>query len=244
MTRWTGVNDLEVWDGNNFHPFGGNGLAFGGDYVSSMVVYNNELYIGGWFQTAFGDPGNSIMRWDGFQLRNVGAGMDLGIRKMHVYGGLLYACGTFTTAGGIPASGIAVWDGAQWSPVVPSFTFNGISDFAIIGNDIYLIGGFDTINSVHMNGITMYSGINAIETIYSETGFRIVSNPVSDIIRLSFQNQGNFKVRIVNLLGSVLHSEESYNNSCELDIQSLPAGIYFVQVETEMGNACKKFVKQ
>ena len=43
-------------------------------FTLTMVVYQNELYIGGGFQKSDGFTGNNIMKWDGHNFYEVGGG--------------------------------------------------------------------------------------------------------------------------------------------------------------------------
>lgn len=115
----TGVNDLEVYDGVSLHPFGGNGLDFGGAHVTAMVVYNNELYIAGGFNYVYGsNTFVNIMRWDGSQFHDVGGGVNGGINKMKIVNGEIYVSGYLTSAGNIPIHNyLAKWNGTTWSEV-------------------------------------------------------------------------------------------------------------------------------
>lgn len=71
------VNGIASWDGNKWDSvdtgvsfdFGGNGE------VLAMEVYNAELYVVGYFNSAGGTPVRSIARWNGIKWDSVGKGI-------------------------------------------------------------------------------------------------------------------------------------------------------------------------
>ena len=83
----------------------------------ALTVYNNNLYAGGVFDSAGGNPANYIAEWNGTSWSAVGAGTNNYVNALTVYNGNLYAGGYFTTAGGTSANGIAEWNGTTWDSV-------------------------------------------------------------------------------------------------------------------------------
>ncbi|MBL4863134.1 MAG: delta-60 repeat domain-containing protein [Crocinitomicaceae bacterium] len=66
------VNRIATWDGSNWSPLG-NGVTFNGSIasVSEMIVYQNELYVSGAFDTAGVVPAHFIakMGWHELEFR-------------------------------------------------------------------------------------------------------------------------------------------------------------------------------
>lgn len=113
----TRVRGVARWDGTNWSALG-SGL--GGSYDSNsgyaLAVDGNDIYVGGSFTTAGGQPASRIARWDGSAWSALGAGTNGGVEALAVdANGNLYAGGWFTTAGGVPTARLARWDGATWS---------------------------------------------------------------------------------------------------------------------------------
>lgn len=75
-------------------------------------------------------------------------------------------------------------------------------------------------------------------------------NPVTDLLTVNFftDKAQNIKLHLLDLQGKVIqqHQENALNgqNQFGLDMNALPAGIYFIRIATEMGTYNNKIVKQ
>ncbi len=78
---------------------------------------------------------------------------------------------------------------------------------------------------------------------------KISPNPVSNILTFNFQNNKTEKVviQILNELGQVVYTEKTNiivgENNMNLNVQSLPSGIYFLKLSTNERLSSQKFVK-
>ena len=76
-------------------------------------------------------------------------------------------------------------------------------------------------------------------------GFSISPNPVADILRFDFEGIseiGSVYVTLNDVSGHAVFSGEIFEK--QLDVKSLPSGIYFLKVETEAGWAVRKIVRE
>jgi hypothetical protein len=157
----TPVNGIAAWDGSSWSPLG-NGVSFNGNTagVIEMIVYQNELYISGAFDTAGVVPANSIAKWDGSSWFSVGLGTNdfTTIHAMEVYNNELYVGGTFDSINGIPASHIAKYDGVNWTNVSTGIHGNNVNDLHVYQNELYAVGVFDSAGYVPCNYITKWDG--------------------------------------------------------------------------------------
>ncbi|MBK9451975.1 MAG: hypothetical protein IPN95_21665 [Bacteroidetes bacterium] len=136
--------------------------------VSCMVVFNNQLIVGGVFDNAGGVPTSNIASWDGSNwaaLQNglsgqLGtypsidcyplAGINGCINSLAIYNNELYAGGKFSNASGITVNNIAKWNGSSWSDVGGGIRFNNssggagsyISSMAVYNNALHVVGLF------------------------------------------------------------------------------------------------------
>src|SRR5207253_2224941 len=117
--------------------FHGIGFPGGNQSIFDMVVFRNELYVGGLFTQGGGCAGNYIMKWDGSLWHDVGGGMDGTVWCLKVYNDNLYAGGPFTNAGGSTARGIARWDGVSWHPLSTDI-LDLVLDMAFYQNTLYV----------------------------------------------------------------------------------------------------------
>jgi hypothetical protein len=81
--------------------------------VSSMKVYNNELYAAGVFTKMNGTVANKIVKYNGFAWCPIEYGVDLRPRAMEVYNNELIINGDFYSASGVPSSNIVKYTPKQ-----------------------------------------------------------------------------------------------------------------------------------
>ncbi len=123
----------------------GEGLN-GNGYVHEIAVLGSDIYVGGSFTDAAGDPNvDYIARWDGCEWYALGPGLNAGVLAITTDGIDVYVCGGFTDAGGNPdADYIARWDGNSWNTVAPGLNAV-VGDIAIDGNNVYATGRFTDV---------------------------------------------------------------------------------------------------
>jgi len=169
------ANDVAVWNGNSWSALGAgvNKIPYYGFYngINAMAVYNNELYVAGSFDTAGGQPVNSIAKWDGTSWSSVGGGVGgyisggdtitPEISCMAVYNGSLYVAGGFYTAGGIVTNNIASWNGTAWSAVgtgIGDQGQNGIDCLTSSNGLLYAGGAFFDASGLSALNIASWNG--------------------------------------------------------------------------------------
>jgi len=141
--------------------------------VNSLVVYNGQLYAGGGFATAGGDPlypqdAAYIARFDGTEWQPVGGGMNFTVTDMVIYNGELVVSGLFTRAAYLTATGeenpgsmsanyIARWNGTSWAPLGSGM--NGkVTALAVHNGVLYAGGSFSTAGGVPAQSIAKWNG--------------------------------------------------------------------------------------
>ncbi len=104
VIRWDGA----VWQGLVKPP---PGVAYTGvdNTVFALATNGADVYIGGSFLYAFGEPGNAILRWNtsDHNAYTLGNSVNGEIYAVAVNGGDVYIGGRFNSAGGVPAHNIA-----------------------------------------------------------------------------------------------------------------------------------------
>jgi hypothetical protein len=114
----------------------------GGYGVTALAVSGSNVYAGGYFTIAGGNPANYIAKWDGGSWSALGAGMSNSQPLALVASGSdLYAGGYFNGAGGNPANYIAKWNGTSWT-ALGSGMDNYVRGLAVLGADLYAGGDF------------------------------------------------------------------------------------------------------
>ena len=119
----------------------------------AIAVSGSQVYVGGEFTQAGGQPANHIARWDPSANGGQGAWFPLGsgvsdtVYAIAISGTQVYVGGIFTQAGGQPASNIACWDpsfnGGQgaWFPLGTG-VYGGVEAIAVSGTQVYVGGTF------------------------------------------------------------------------------------------------------
>ncbi len=127
--------------------------------VWALCEYNGDLYAGGDFTSADGQPTKFIARWDGSQWHDVGGGMNHYVRDLLVYDGKLIAGGVFDTVNGEPMGHVAAWDGVSWTPLGEGINRRpGITDMIVYDGDLIVAGTFDSAGSVASPNMAKWNG--------------------------------------------------------------------------------------
>jgi len=144
----------------------GTGGSAIGNLVHAIVVSGTDVYVGGWFTNAGGNPkADYIAKWDGTSWSNLGDNgvlpsynadgaiqapvRSIGKNGNDIYIGTIGAGGVWINGAPAPeADYFAKWDGTSWSGVggdgAGGSSFNSYPiDFAFIGDNVY-VGGFFT----------------------------------------------------------------------------------------------------
>ena len=170
--------------------------------VTSFTIYNNELYVGGWYSSASGIKADNIAKWNGATWSSVGEGLPDEVYTLAVYKGALYAGGWFNKhmVQDFQADHIAKWDGIRWETVVNDISGNlsggtWIMSFAVFENDLYAVGNFETCNGFQANCIAKWN-----DTTWASVGTGIKPNRIYRAIE--FNNELNV-AGIFDTAGSV-----------------------------------------
>lgn len=106
------ANCIAMWNNVTWSALDSAGITGenGWACVNALTVYNNELYVGGFFDTVNGKQMNCITKWNGSIWAPVGSGINIGgaVDAMAVYNGSLYVGGGFDSAGGVYTKNIAM----------------------------------------------------------------------------------------------------------------------------------------
>ncbi|MEP7168909.1 MAG: T9SS type A sorting domain-containing protein, partial [Bacteroidota bacterium] len=225
-----GKKDFVKWNGTNWTSVGGSFSGLNSN-VSCMTVFQGQLYVGGYFFSSQGDPGNNIASWNGTSWSQPGSGVfPWNVLGMHVFKNELYIGGQINDAGGIPVTGIAKWDGFNWYSLGSTFD-NNSGCFASNNNDLYIGGGFGTINGDTMMYITRYSPpLGVQENTWNTSGITLTPNPANGNFSLTSLFYTIESTRIYDFSGKIIFSNNKVlSNSYECKLNA-PDGIYIAEV--------------
>lgn len=115
---------------------------------------------------------------------------------------------------------------------------NADGDIVLYGLDF--TGNLNKINPVQ----EMESGRQFMQS--GKEGYALYPNPSLKTITIVPENRGgNLSIQITNISGVQLYRNESYKSGTTIDIETLPGGIYLIQIKNESGEEeTLKFTKQ
>ncbi len=156
------VNGIARWDGSSWWNLG-NGVSGGG--VNAICASGGNIYAGGSFTNADGNPANRIAVWNGSSWSSLGTGTQNGVSStvdaIAVDGTDVYVGGIFTNAGTTVVHGIAKWNGGTWSALGQGVFRNGTASVLALaksGPYLYAAGTFTNIGGVVTYNIGRWDG--------------------------------------------------------------------------------------
>jgi hypothetical protein len=171
--NWIGTDSslryIAKWNGSNWSNVGNvfTVIHNAGQQLSSLCVYNNELYVAGQLSQPVTFTPMHLIKWDGTSWSLVGNGMVEGgvslIHDMEVYNNELYIGGYFSpfaTGGSGTSSCLTKWDGTQYKNIGGPGFDEVVRCMAIHHNKLYVGGGFTYVNGIPARCIASYDGIN------------------------------------------------------------------------------------
>ncbi len=110
-----GAGELEVgniaqWDGQAWESFDGGS----GSSMRTVVVYADEVIVGGLLGQIYDAYARGLARWTGEQWVTFGAGLNGSISEMAVHEDLLVMVGELDQGGLTTSNRVIAWDGDEW----------------------------------------------------------------------------------------------------------------------------------
>jgi hypothetical protein len=93
---------------------------------------------------------------------------------------------------------------------------------------------------------TIYATVAVWETKKFNSGIAVSPNPTSGLTIVTFPDDFNIKnghLRLTSITGATLYLEPINSNEIHLDLQVLPAGMYFLLCFSEQGFMIEKPIK-
>jgi hypothetical protein len=162
------ANRVARWDGSAWHSLGEGVVGDPGagvfPAVWDLAVSGSNLYVGGSFTAAGGQPANHVARWDGSAWHALGdgiGGQPAWVSALAVSELDLYVGGYFTEAGGQPANFVARWDGSAWYPLGdgPNGVTGQVMALAVSGSDLFVGGLFTHAVGQPVNRVARWDGM-------------------------------------------------------------------------------------
>ncbi len=242
------VHDFAYIEDGEMRSTGFDGGGFG--YVEDLEVYNNELYLGGYFVTGFGLPSNFIAKWDGNQFFDVGGGTSERVFDIISYQGLLYIGGVFDYGGSTYSPRVIAWNGTEFIPLENDNAFvpgKYVTHLAIYHNELYIGGNFRTLYS----DIDTFGHVAKYNRMLpgSENELEIYLNNPGEEIIINYEDTNNYalSVAILNVAGQqigayVFPQQQGYLHQ-SIQVTGLASGVYIVTAIAGDKKITKKLLK-
>ncbi|MEM1081787.1 MAG: choice-of-anchor D domain-containing protein, partial [Pseudomonadota bacterium] len=155
----------------------GDGLS--NNSAAALAVMGTDLYVGGSFDGAGGNPASRIAVYDTTQSGDagwsaLGSGVIGSVRALAVIGTDLYVGGVLSQAGTGPVSNIAVYDSTLagdtgWSALGSGVNISVVA-LQAVGNNLYVGGGFTQAGGSAASRIALYDSTQAGDAGWSALG--------------------------------------------------------------------------
>jgi len=235
----SGIDDLVCYKNGSWQQVG-SGLSGTNTGVNTFEIINGILYIGGNFVTAWGDPSDLIVGWDGtnfIPMGSLGFGRVLDIQE---YLGEIYIVGGFTLATG--QNVFAKWDGVDWVAVDGAVFTGGSTSLACDGPNLYIAGAFSALNGQPCGQVLRYTKTVGIdENKYELRTLKAYPNPSNSITTILCPNKWNNElvdVRMINAIGETVLLQQSTieESKITIDVSNvIHSGFYKLLITSQKG---------
>jgi len=141
-----------VWDTR----FGTLGLSAS---VMATAATASDVYVGGAFTAAGGNPMFAISRWTGTSWVPLGPGLNGTVLAIALSGTDVYAGGQFTsTTMGQQLLRIGRWNGSSWSALGTGVANGQVNAMAASGGTVYAVGDFTVVGGVTALRVARWNG--------------------------------------------------------------------------------------
>lgn len=176
-TTFTGngrIWKIARWNGAMWQNLPELKLDSAGD-VQSMIIYNNQLYLGGNFTKVNGIANSAyLVRFSNGVWERIGSGFSASINpsnrisKMEVYRNQLFIGGQFSRLNSDTFNNVACFDGTNWKKLPLNNGQNqlgmpgAVIDFAIHNDSLFITGNFNSFNGQSTGGLVCWDSTRLI----------------------------------------------------------------------------------
>jgi hypothetical protein len=263
---WAGetpARSLAKWNGARWESIDRE-LTFEDDdaWVSYLELWNGQLVAAGNFETVAGAEARDLAIWNGIHWRPLTPLLDMTVSELASDQGRLVVGGAFYGPNGHPDQDyIRQWDGSRWLRMGSGLSSgrDGYSEFPSVTAIARWDGG------LYVSGLFRFAGRNpsfriarwdgsAFGAPISKPTLTVAPNPAVDTVHFSWHldDPGNVQLRVFNVLGrevawpvrGLQPGGPGTDHWALIDDQGrqVPAGVYFVRLESERGSAVSRVV--
>ena len=217
----------------------------GDAWINCLEVYQNNLYVAGYFQTPAGNIDNSLFYTNGTSYFGTAGGvLPSNLLDIQEYKTELYACGQFNYAGFQPVDRIAKWNGTQWfntnlSIQIPENNIPGTAyAMEVYDGKLIIAGGFSAINGVqtwNIGSVDFGPAGVGLSNLSQNAAVKLFPNPAQTQVRIELDKNAKLQeIRLFNAIGQLVLQQNATTENI-LDVSKLAKGIYVVHVQSDKG---------
>ena len=159
----TVLRNIAAWDGIQWTNLGKgiksnnvNSIAV----VHRMLIFNNELYAVGRFDSAGTIASKNVAKWDGTNWISLTNFVNNQILSITAYNNEVYIGGRFDAMETISPSRIAKYDGNNWQSIGSGISSLGdfVRDFYSFNSQLYMSGSFPGAGGINTNNVAIWDG--------------------------------------------------------------------------------------
>jgi hypothetical protein len=239
------VNNIAKWNGSAWSDVGGGMGYTGATTVSTLTVYNGDLYAGGTFTTAGTVVVKHIAKWDGTIWSDVGGGAGsytgaTTVSTLTVFGTALIAGGSMDSLGSTPVSNIGKWDGSSWSPLGTG-TSSQVLTLAGMHDTLYAGGLFLTAGSVVSPFIAKWIPDSSMlftlaeEREAGQENIMLFPNPAKELLHIKPRDPNYndaYNLVISDITGREIFRKK-FRKEAVITSGEIPAGLYIYKISSE-----------
>jgi len=243
------VSYIAAFDGQRWERFeqdlNGPGLA--------LATLGDNLIVGGEFTHAGDKEVNRIALWTGTEWRSFGEGFSAEfpakVQAITTHGEDIFAAGLFTASGSKKLNSIAKWSGEEWE-ALGSGIEGGVYALELFDQSLYAAGNFYRAGQKLSSRIARWdlqlvsSSVKDWEFEHSSSALLAANYPNPFIeqttVPFNIEQPGHVQIDLIDILGrkvKTLAAKHYTPGNYELVIERelLPAGVYFVMLQTGQG---------
>ncbi len=259
---YRGVNSLAIWDGWDWLSIDqGLTVNWSRIRVNDIAVLNGRLYAAGpHFETAGGETAGALVAWDALNWQSLGLTDRSDVYKLGIYDGRLVVGGELLWPDA-PDSvrHVALWDGTRWLGLggdvrTVSMRWVGVTAIAEWQGSLYLGGTFDYAGNHPSAFIARWDGHAYPAAKAGGPSLGVAPMPAAGPVAIDWfaPEPGLAVLRVADVQGrhiALLYAEPQVGGAHTMtwDLMDergrrVPAGVYFLRLDTEAGHASRKIV--
>lgn len=247
------ARNVAKWNGTSWSALGGGANK----EVLCILRIDSNIFFGGKFDTLGTTIANNVGRWNGISWLSLGSGSANGtdgpVYSLANIGTKVFVGGTFSRAGGDPCANVARWYGNEWSGLGSGLD-GLVSALATTGNSLFVGGSFSHAGTFFKNFLAKWSEPDStLQTIIDRLDDQVTilpyPQPATNRIHVSLELDDLKKVNIeiMDQQGKIvkLYSNfrlEAGENNLSLNLTDLPAGQYYLKIESKKRSFTKKII--